>query len=234
MEETTTPSNPELTVTTSPKKTSRTAKLTLAIVVAVVVLAAVVGGTYFWRQGKINDLNGQVSNLSSANALLAKQKQQLQEQSSSQSSKTSSGTSTAPLTQTDTLDTGVTVSYPLTNANANIIWWAQDFENPAALKAAPNGTMVLSDKRILQVLSLMPSDTLTSICGQSVQFSDYTSIQLNIFNPKTKALSNNQYTNCITQVAQSKSSFAAQAKTALDQSNADIQAFVGSVTYTAP
>ena len=138
----------------------------------------------------------------------------------------------SPIIETDKATDGYTISYPLTVANANVMWWSSDSSNPSSINAPASPILIVSDKSILQFLSSIPFDVQQTVCGDSAL--DQTAIQMGHYDMSTATLTlHNQYQNCIAAfVNASGSQYQAQAQQVFNTSTSDINAWAKSLKIT--
>lgn len=119
----------------------------------------------------------------------------------------------------ETLPDGQTISYPLNEKTAQIIWWTDSSDN-----------IVLSHKKTLSYASSIPEDTRKTVCGVSTVVLNQTHIAMGFFDTKNKALKHNKYANCLQSLAATtinKDTTSQQAANkVLDEVNSDLLEFV--------
>ncbi|HSW85574.1 MAG TPA: hypothetical protein VLF79_03135 [Candidatus Saccharimonadales bacterium] len=140
-------------------------------------------------------------------------------------------TPTKPNTTTDTLPNGTKITYPLTPANANVVWWSDGNNSPSSSNTPPDGYMRLTDKRIIEFLSTIPTDTIQSVC--SSESDNTTGFQMGFYDTDKKELVlHNQYGNCIDEMITNGGKYSSQAQKVKDDSTSDLQAWANSLTVT--
>jgi hypothetical protein len=138
----------------------------------------------------------------------------------------------SPIIETDKATDGYTISYPLTVANANVMWWSADGDNPSTINQPASPILIVSDKSILQFLSSIPFDTRQTVCGDNAL--DQTAIQMGRYDMSAATLTlHNQYQNCIAAFASSNGGqYQTQAQQVLNSSTSDINAWAKSLKIT--
>jgi len=204
-------------VTSQPK--SRKSSIVFAWLLVVLLLGGV-AGVYYWQHGKVSDLNDQVTSLKASSA----------QQSTKNPAATTTSTTTA--TTTDTLPNGTKVSYPLTTGNANVVWWSDGNTTPAPSNAAADGYMRVTDKRVIQFLSTIPTDVIQKLCTS--EWDNETGFMMGVYDTNKKELIlHNQYQNCIDAVAADKDGkYTEQAQQVLTDSTNDLNAWAKSLTVS--
>jgi hypothetical protein len=184
------------------------------------LLGAGIAGTYVWQHGKVNDLSSQLGRLKNSSAA-----------GSNGKTEKVSPTGTTGQSESHTLLNGTRVTYPITAASANVIWWEDGNDMPASASTPPEGFMRVADKRVVEFLSTIPMDDIVKFC--QTDFDTKTGFQMGVYDTDKKTLTlRNQYQNCIDAVAASNGKYAPQAEQVLKDSKADLDAWAKSLTVT--
>jgi hypothetical protein len=195
-------------------------KKTVLAWLLILLLAAGIAGMYVWQQGKVNDLRGQLSSLKNSSAAGSNVKTE----------KVSSAGTTGQ-SESHTLLNGTKVTYPITEASANVIWWEDGNDTPASASTTPEGFMRVADKRVVEFLSTIPMDDIVKFC--QTDFDTKTGFQMGVYDTDKKTLTlRNQYQNCIDAVAASNGKYAPQAEQVLKDAKTDLNAWAKSLTVT--
>lgn len=218
MENETTPS---INQSLPPIQQKKSKKPFLGVILAIILIISVSYGVYTWQNDKVNSLSREVVVLKTPTS-----------KTSSKVSQAATPAANVPVVTTDTLPNGTTVSYPLIVANANVVWWSDGNNTPAADNIPADGQMIVSDKHVIEFLSTLPTDVIQNLCQD--QWNTEIGFQMGIYNTSTGTLDlHNQYENCVVSVANNKGSkYATQAQQAITDATADLNAWAKSLTVT--
>jgi hypothetical protein len=202
-------------------KSKQRKKTLLGALITIILIAGVVCGMYAWQHSKSDSLNKQIISLKATVSKL--------EAKNTQGTNISAAT---PGMETDTLPDGTKITYQLTSGNANIIWWTDGNDAPSSENVPFDGYLRVSDKRIVEFLSTLPTDIIQNLC--SSEWDNETGLNMGEYQPSTKTLSlHNQYANCIQLVAaDTDGQYATQAQQVIKDSTNDLDDWAKSITYS--
>ncbi len=205
-----------------PPKRSRSKKALVWILVTLLVAAGAAYGAYYWQQKQLDDQ--QAVNQKQIAALRA-------DVAAAKDAKASKATTTAYSVK---MPNNKTISYPLTDANATILWW---YGNEKTDSQQANGTyLYVSSTKLARFISTIPGEYLKTVCGNQAPTSGFDTASIDMFALTTsdKTLTKRQAANCVDMLSSSTTNKAGtykdEAVKLLAEVKADIDAWVKDVT----
>lgn len=203
------------------KRLPRWLKISGLVVASLLLLSLLGYGAYYaWDQ--VQSLRAEVASKNTEIQHLKRENTALKKEDTAPAESTKEGPTNSSATQTlsETLPNGKKVRYPLSEANAQIIWWHDEADDAE--------TVAISDKRMIAFLASQDVAVLQSIC----ELDDVTTsgAAVGIFNLKQKTFQNNQYANCVALLADPEynddAGLRTAAKQVLDTATANVKRFI--------
>jgi flagellar basal body-associated protein FliL len=203
------------------KKRKNFKGLSIGLIVAALIVGSGGLAFYFWQQQ--DKAKTDLANERASTASLSTQIASLSKENKSLKAGSLETSTPKAVTTTDTLPSGKTLTYDVTDDNAHIIWWQS---------GTGATTVSISDKRVIQFLTTVDASVLAKECSPGVI--DTTAISLGMLNLTSKTYQSNQYADCLATLSSDSSSASAaikaQAKTVRDAALANVKRFITAVT----
>lgn len=193
----------------------------LAIIsLLVLIIIGLVAGVYLWQQGKLRSQDSYSrARLASLQGEITSLKQEISEASNE----------AEPVSFSEKMPNGKTISYPLTEQNSKIVWW---YGGRGDEPNEPNGTYIyLTTTDVIRFMSEIDFDYLRTACvGDNAGLLGLNDMNYWAITTNTKALSHGGAARCIDLLASEENGkYKNRALEISTQEKQDIDTFVKSI-----